>query len=216
VRVDRIRDGLWRWSVPHPDWVAEGEGPLDWPEAVGCVYYEAPTATVLIDPLVPADPAQAARFWRALDADVVRRGLPVAVLRTIPWHERSCAAVRERYPGATAAAAGVEPIALGDPFGEVAYLIEQHAALVPGDLLLGADVGGGAPGDLDVCPASWFGETAAARRWYVDEAPAAVARLAALPIAMVLVSHGTPVIEGGAAAIDAALGRLTGRRRPRG
>ena len=51
ARVDvlQIDDGLWRWTALHPDWKV-GD---DWEQEVGCVYYEAPDATVLLDPLVP-------------------------------------------------------------------------------------------------------------------------------------------------------------------
>ena len=48
--VEKIRDGLWRWTAPHPDWEPGG----GWEKDVGCVYYEGPDAVVLIDPLVPA------------------------------------------------------------------------------------------------------------------------------------------------------------------
>ena len=66
MEVLRIADGLWRWTAPHPDWAPGGTGSAAWPELVGAVYYEAPDATVLIDPIVPADQAEAARFWGAL------------------------------------------------------------------------------------------------------------------------------------------------------
>ena len=60
--VQRLADGLWRWTTFYPEWNA----------VVGCVYYEAPDAVVLIDPLVPEDEAD--RFWKALDRDVKRAG----------------------------------------------------------------------------------------------------------------------------------------------
>ena len=69
--VTRFADGLWRWTTYYEEWRDE----------VGCVYYEAPDAIVLIDPLVPAEPSEKARFWKALDRDVARVGRPVHVLR---------------------------------------------------------------------------------------------------------------------------------------
>jgi hypothetical protein len=205
VDVQRICDGLWRWTAPHPDWVAGGEGPHDWPHAVGCVYFEAPDATVLIDPLVPEDAGEAARFHEAFDRDVARRGLPVAVLRTIRWHERSRSAIAERYDVRLRWPAGVEAIGVGDPEGEVVLWLPQHRALVVGDILLGSDVHGDRPGGLAGAPPSWHREPAAQRAWYGRSIPAALEPLAALRPERVLVAHGTPVLEGAAAALDAAL-----------
>ena len=90
MEVERIADGLWRWTV-------DGDA---------CLYHEAPDGIVLIDPLVPQDEAE--RFWRHLDADVARIGAPPVVLTTLE-DPRSAAAVRDRYPGARLAAPG-EPL----------------------------------------------------------------------------------------------------------
>jgi hypothetical protein len=208
VDVLRIRDGLWRWTAPHPDWKPSDDGPPAWPEQVGCVYYEAPAATVLIDPLVPSDETEAARFYEALDRDVERRRLPVSILRTLHWHERSCAALRDRYATTDAWPDGVTELAIGDPDGEVALWITEHRALVPGDIILGSDVTGAASaGGLMVAPPSWHREPPEQRAWYERSMPAAIAPLAALDADMVLVSHGTPVLENGAAALTAALRR---------
>ncbi len=138
MEVERLRQGLWRWTAPHPEWDPGGTGASAWPQMVGSVYYEAPEATVLIDPLVPSDPSDAARFWIALDRDVERRGLPVATLRTVHWHERSCAQIRARYPAYAGHPPSVAAIALGDPIGETHFHLAEHRALVPGDVLLGA------------------------------------------------------------------------------
>ena len=201
-----MRDGLWRWTAPHPDWEPGGEGPAAWPEQVGCVYYEAVTSTVLIDPLVPTDEADAARFYDALDRDVERRGLPVSILRTILWHERSGAAIRERYATTEAWPAGVEELSIGDPHGEVALYIAEHGALVCGDIILGSDATGtGPPGGLMVAPPSWHRDPPEQRAWYRASIPAALAPLAARGADMVVVAHGTSVLAGGAAALRAAL-----------
>lgn len=203
--VLRITEGLWRWTAPHPDWEPDGEGSGAWPEMVGCIYYEAADATVLIDPLVPNDETQATRFFTALDRDVERRGLPVVVLRTILWHERSCAAIRERYPTLLRWPEGVVALPIGDPHGEVALYLPRFRALVPGDILLGSDVPDGAPGGLQVAPPSWHRDTPEQAAWYARAMPAALEPLAALEPELVLVAHGTPVLEGGAQALRAAL-----------
>ena len=206
--VLRIGDGLWRWTAAHPDWEPGGEGPAAWPEQVGCIYYEAPGATVLIDPLVLVDEAAAARFYQALDRDVERRRLPVSILRTIHWHERSCAAIRARYATTDAWPDGVEEIGIGDPHGEVALYIADHHALVPGDIILGSDATGtDPPGGLMVAPPSWHRDTPEQQAWYERSIPAALEPLAARGADMVLVAHGTPVLEGGDAALRAALAR---------
>ena len=207
--VLRLRDGLWRWTAPHPDWEPGGEGPAAWPEDVGCVYYEGPDAIVLIDPLVPAEEAQATRFFAALDRDVERLHLPVSILRTIHWHERSCPAIRDRYATTDGWPGGVRAFPLGDPHGEVTLYIAQHRALVPGDIILGSDALGSAPpGGLLVAPPSWNREPPEQRAWYERAMPAALEPLAALDVEMVLVPHGTPVVENGAAALREALDRM--------
>ena len=204
--VQRLREGLWRWTAPHPDWKPGGEGPAAWPEHVGCVYYESDSATVLIDPLVPVDEAEAARFYDALDRDVERRARPVSILRTIAWHERSCAEVRRRYPATDAWPAGVERLAIGDPHGEVALYIAEHDALVCGDIVLGSDATGARPpGGLEVAPPSWHRDPPEQRAWYEASIPDALQPLAALGADLVVVAHGTPVLTGGAAALRAAL-----------
>jgi len=94
VEAGRLADGLWRWTAVHPRWEL-------WPNherearEVGCVYYEARAATVLVDPLVPAGDEEA--FFRHLDADVERHGLPVVILLTAEWHRRSADELAARY-----------------------------------------------------------------------------------------------------------------------
>jgi glyoxylase-like metal-dependent hydrolase (beta-lactamase superfamily II) len=192
--VQEIRDGLWRWTAPHPDWKPDA----DWPEQVGCVYYEGPEDVVLIDPLVPG--ADEDRFWRALDRDVERLARPVRVLQTVRWHERSCARIAERYGGSvwyrgprSALPAGVEAIDV-EPAEETVFWVHEHRALVPGDVLLAED------GSLEVCPLSWLPEGTTVERF-----SAALAPLRALPVELVLVSHGAPILDTGSDALARAL-----------
>src|SRR5262245_6699414 len=84
VEVTELRPGLWRWTTDHPDW--EPDEGLS--RRVGSVYFEAPGAVTLVDPLVPEDEDEN-RFWKALDRDVERLERPVVVVPTVPWHERA-------------------------------------------------------------------------------------------------------------------------------
>src|SRR5205823_7796475 len=162
MEVAEIRPGLWRWTAYHEEWKKD----------VGCVYFEAPDAVVLIDPLVPADKAEAKRFWSYFDADVRRAGTPVHVLVTVFWHARSSREFVERYGARLWAHSSqrrrvknragdpTDVFELGDRlpggvrafdghrFGEVLYWLPKHRALVPGDVLLGSP--------FRLCPKSWL------------------------------------------------------------
>ena len=194
VEVEKIRDGLWRWTAPHPDWKPDS----DWPEDVGSVYYKGPDAVVLIDPLVPSDDAD--RFWEALDRDVERAQLPVVVLRTVHWHQRSIDEVVARYADARFAPESAPlPARVEAPRvakDEVIFWIPEHRALVPGDVLLGTDDGG-----VQLCPDSWLPEGTTGQDLRDSLRP-----LLELPIELVLLSHGRPVLTNGRDALVAALG----------
>jgi hypothetical protein len=196
MELTQIRRGLYRWTAPHPEYEpdAEPDSPADWPEQVGSVAYEAPDALVLIDPLVPDS------LWPALDR--LADGRRVAVLTTIGFHRRSRDAVAERYGASTSRAkktlpTGVETIPVRRS-GETMVWIREHAALVPGDRILG-----GRDGGLRLCPDSWLrylpsGMTGAELREELKP-------LLKLPIELVLVSHGEPVLSGGRDALERAL-----------
>jgi hypothetical protein len=199
MEVQELRPGLWRWTASHPEW----DHAQHWGPDVGSVYAEVPDAVVVVDPLVPADEDE--RFWSALDRDVERLGVPVRVLLTVHWHERSVAAVLDRYDATLwrpeekgELPAGVRPeIVKGADWVEAMYFLEPHRALVIGDLLIGKN------GGIEL-PIEWFPK--AEQEWAERELkPELRQRLGALPIELVLVSHGEPVLEDGAAAVDAAL-----------
>jgi hypothetical protein len=197
--VQELRPGLWRWTAEHPHW----DHAEHWGPEVGSVYAELADAIVVVDPLVPDDDED--RFWSALDRDVERTQRPLYVLLTVHWHERSVAAVLERYKAVLwrpeekiELPEGVQPLVVkGADWSEAMFFLEPQRALVVGDLLIGKDGG-------IVLPIEWFpkGE----RDWARDELkPMLRERLAALPVELVLVSHGEPVLEDGAAALARAL-----------
>jgi hypothetical protein len=188
--VQELAPGLWRWTGEHPEWAhAETWGP-----DVASVYAELPEAVVVEE-----------RFWAALDRDVERSGLPLHVLLTVHWHERSVAAVLDRYhatlwrpeeKGDLPAGVHAE-VVKGSDWMEALFFIEPHRALVSGDLLIGRDGG-------IAMPVEWFPKDE--QEWAERELkPDLLHRLGGLPIELVLVSHGEPVLENGAAALKRAL-----------
>jgi hypothetical protein len=194
VEAVRIADGLWRWTAPHPRWEHWPNHERESPE-VGCVYYEAPDATVLIDPLVPA--GEDDDFFRHLDADVERRGLPVVILLTAEWHRRGADELAARYGARIGGAlpAGLEEIPIeGADERQVAYFIRPHAALVTCEIF-GVDV----DGEL------YVGQSPALER--PDGLEASLRRIMELPVERLLVSHGEPVLVDAKARMAAALAR---------
>jgi glyoxylase-like metal-dependent hydrolase (beta-lactamase superfamily II) len=196
MRVDEIEAGLWRWTGLHPDWTPAEGGPEGWEQEVGCVYFEAPDAVVLIDPLIP--PEDRDRFLTALDRDIERIGRPVAIALTVEWHGRSAPELVERYGGRVVAGSGDLPDdVVGIPVesaDETLYWIESGGALVAGDVLLGAD------GGVRLCPDSWL-----SGRADPQELRALLLERLDLPIERVLVSHGEPVLASGRDALARAL-----------
>ena len=194
--VTRIDEGLWRWVTGHPDW-QPGD---DWDRDVGCVYWEAEDAVVLVDPLVPTEESERDRFLEALDRDVRRHGLPVVVLLTCAWHRRSGGELAKRYEGRVIDPPADEPlpggaIAVRAPSAdEVVFWLPAARAVVPGDVLLGTGQG------LTLCPASWIQSRGGLAQLAGDLAP-----LLDLPVERVLTSHGPPVLEGGRDALARAL-----------
>jgi len=161
------------------------------PPEVGCVYYEAPDAVVLIDPLLPA--GEEDQFLAFLDRDVQRLGLPVSILLTAAWHARSAAILRDRYGAGDLVPPTVEVYPVeGTPEEQLAYFIRPHRALVVAEVLAGDGHGG-----LAVVPSP-----ALVDRAELDRSLQAIAEL---PVELVLVSHGEPVLEDGRRAIESAL-----------
>lgn len=195
-----LAPGLWRWTARHPDWRpgAKPGSPADWPSEVGSAMVEAGGAAVFIDALVPSS---AGRFWTWADGRVATSS-GVLALTTTGFHRRSRELLRERYAARTSRARGTLPDGVqAVPLtgaGEVWFWLPAHRALVVGDRLLGAPGGG-----LRLCPPSWLR--------YLRQPPTAARMrellrpLLELPVELVLVSHGEPVLAGGRAAIAEAI-----------
>jgi hypothetical protein len=197
-----LRSGLYRWTARHPDAEADPElgSPADWGPDVGSVAYAARDALVLVDPLVPAGRAD---LQEELDAVVRRHGKPVVILTTLQFHRRSRDELAARYGASTSPAKnvlpdGVETIQIRGA-GETMVWLPEHRALIPGDRLLGGDRGG-----LRLCPESWLRYLPS--KMNQAQLRKALRPLLDLPVEMVLVSHGDPVLSGGREALAGALG----------
>ena len=219
----KLAPGLFYWTAPHPDWTAASGGKGGWEQTVGCVYYEAPDAVVLVDPLAPPDgTAEATEFWNALDRDVERAKRPVTILLTNHYHQRSSARIVERYPGTlvhgskhiegktvrpvdrtfddgAALPGGVKARGIrGVEEDETAFYIPAHNAFVFGDAVVGI-------GDGSVRVTEWGPEGPEAEKRYEAEFRPSLRKLLNVPVDMLLVSHGEPVTSYGSAALAEAL-----------
>ena len=55
---EQIDRGIWRWTARHPEWHPAGFG-----DEVACFALETDTELLLIDPLLPVDPAPCMNSW---------------------------------------------------------------------------------------------------------------------------------------------------------
>jgi hypothetical protein len=192
VKLQELARGLWRWTARHPDWEPpeQEDDPADWSPEVGCVAYEASDTFVLIDPLVVDG------NYEELDR-LAGSKARVSILTTIKWHDRSGAELTKRYGASGVPPAEVVPIELPGA-GETLFWIPEHRALVPGDRILGDR-----PPGVRMCPESWLrnlgGYTQADLRRELREL------VLDLPVELVLVSHGEPVLREGRAELERAL-----------
>jgi hypothetical protein len=199
VSLRELAPGLWRWTAVHPEADPDPEpgSPADWPAEVGSVAYETEDTLVLVDPLLPGDGDRVERF---IDERARRRR--VHILTTVPWHRRSRAELAARYGAETSRAkrnlpAGVETIPIRRA-GETMVWIPEYGALVPGDRILGDGAGG-----LRLCPESWLRYLPSGLR--LSELREELRPLLELPVELVLVSHGEPVLERARNALARAL-----------
>ncbi|MEA2406081.1 MAG: Metallo-beta-lactamase superfamily [Thermoleophilaceae bacterium] len=212
--MHRLREGLWRWTARHPEW-----HPGQFGAEVACFAAQAGETTLLIDPLLPPDPAP---VIEVVDAVLGRR---LAILITIPYHVRSSEQLWQRYKGDaettihghracakrledTSAFTAIEPGAelpggatahtIGKPRRyEMPLHLPSHGALVFGDAVVEHE------GALKV----WAHDKVDKKveRFYRERFAPSVKTLLELDFDSVLVTHGEPVLQGGKEALRRAL-----------
>ena len=227
--VQKLDEGLWRWVLPHPAWKPEFDKPGGggWARTVGSVYAEVAGSVVLLDPQLPTDPAERARFWDALDRDIARSTGALFILVGSVDHGRSADDVAARYRESkrqvtvvgdagirdavscsldttfeeVTLPAGVSTVAVvGMSPGERACFLHPWKAAVFADAVIGA--GGGR---VRVAPASWGIRTPEGRATYDRGFRASLRQISELGPELLLPSHGEPILMAGRAALDEAL-----------
>jgi hypothetical protein len=212
--MQQLTDGLWRWTARHPEW-----HPGEFGAEVACFAAQADDTTLLIDPLLPADPQP---VLDVVDAALTDR---LAILITIPYHVRSSEELWKRYGkeaettihGHPACAkrlgnrSGFHEIEPGVPLpgGVTAHTIGKprryetplhvpsHSALVFGDAI--AETGG----RLVMWAADKVDQKVAT--FYRERFAPTLRPLLELGAENVLVTHGDPVMGGGTEALRRAL-----------
>lgn len=212
--MQKLTEGLWRWTARHPEW-----HPGNFGSEVASFAVSTGDTTLLIDPLLPPDPSS---VLAVIDENVSDR---LAILITIPYHVRSAVELWRRYRGDAettihghpAAAkrledrsafreiepgvplpGGVTAHRIGKPRRyEMPLHLPSHGALVFGDAL--AETGG----RLVV----WSTDRvdAKAERFYRERFNPTLEPLLELDFDSVLVTHGQPLLSGGKRALREAL-----------
>jgi hypothetical protein len=212
--MDKLTEGLWRWTARHPEW-----HPGEFGAEVASYAAQAGDTTLLIDPLLPPEPSS---VLAVIDENLGKR---LAVLITVPYHVRSTEELWKRYKqdaetsihGHPACAkrltnrsafqeidpavplpGGVTAHAIGRPRRhETPLHLPSNRALVFGDAV--AENGGRL--------AVWTSERVDAKveRFYRERFNPTLEPLLELDFDTVLATHGQPLMSGGKRALRRAL-----------
>jgi hypothetical protein len=203
--IEELADGLWRWTARHPEWHPGAFG-----SEVAAYALRAGDVTLLVDPIAPRP--------ELLD-DVVNG--EVAILITVPYHARDAEPLAERY-GATVHGhpavakrlesrrsfrpaepgdelpGGARPYAIGRPRRyEMPLWLPSHRAVAFGDAVVETGA------ELRIWAQGPAGERH--RRFLRERFAPTLEPLVELAPERVLVTHGRPVLSGGAAALRRAV-----------
>lgn len=186
--MQELRPGLWTWTATHPAWETS-RSKQEWGPDVRSYALDTGPCLVLFDPLAP--PSLIEGLIEAQD---------VGVALTADWHRRGADECVERL--------GAHVFGLGEelPGGvqrmptyydeEWAFWLPKHHALVVGDAFL-------AERDF-VLQEEWLPE-GMTREQMVE----GLRHLLDLPVELVLVTHGEPVVNDARELLRAALERPT-------
>ncbi len=212
--MEKLTEGLWRWTARHPEWHPGGFG-----DEVASFAAQAGDTTLLIDPLLPPEPNPVLEVIDDLVGD------RVAILVSVPYHVRSSEELWKRYrkdaeltihghractkrlkdrsafreiDPAVPLPGGVTAHAIGKPRRhETPLHLPSHDALVFGDAVAETD------GRLVM----WASDKVDAKidRFYRERFAPTLEPLLDLDFDRVLVTHGKPLMKGGKKALAGGL-----------
>jgi glyoxylase-like metal-dependent hydrolase (beta-lactamase superfamily II) len=212
--MQKVTSRLWRWTAEHPDWTPEEGGEDGWEPTVSSYAAVADDTLALFDPLLPE--AETA-VHDALDTEVERVG-PPHVFITIYWHARSALRLVDRYAGARVWAYGpaaadiqqrtrvTDTFTLEDELparvrgyeagvaNEVIYWLPDDRALVTGDVVIATAA--------RPTPRIWSENM---RPEVLDNVRRSLRPLVELPVELLLLTHGEPLLDGARQALRGAL-----------
>jgi hypothetical protein len=224
LKPRQLAEGLWAWAAPHPEWTPERGGVGGWEPEVTAWLLESDSSTILIDPLLPSDPA---------DLQWVERRCAdrsVHALVTVYWHLRSAEIIQARLGarvwGNAKTREDVEHIVTGliedqvplpggvVPFtpipnhggeDETAFWLPRQHALAVGDILIRTPEG---------VRIWWEQKTDQLQAEYHDRVLPSLDRLLDLPIELLLLPHGGPIVENAHEALAVSLRAPTWQHPP--
>ena len=219
--MQKLTEGLWRWTARHPEW-HPGQFGAEVASFAAKANGDKGATLLLIDPLLPADEAEASEVLDTLDGAIGER---VAILISIPYHVRSSEELWRRYRGDAETTIHGHPAAAKRLKNRSAFSQIEPGAPLPGGVTahsIGKPRRYEMPFHLPSHDALVFGDAVAEhggalRVWAADKVDAKVERfyrerfnptlepLLELSFDAVLVTHGKPVMEGGKQALKKAL-----------
>lgn len=220
----QLAQGLWAWAAPHPEWTPDRGGVGGWEPEVTSWLLESDRSTILIDPLLPSDPADSQ--WleqRCADRDV-------HVLVSVYWHLRSAEIAQTRFGAKVWGNAktredvehtvtgliedqvqlpgGVVPFTPIPNHGgeeETAFWLPRQRALAVGDVLIRTPEG----------VRIWWWEQETDQADSHDRVLPGLRRLLDLPVELLLLPHGGPIVENAHEALAISLRVPTWQRSPK-
>ena len=194
--MDELARGMRRWMVWHEEWAQD----------VGSLAVTTSAGLVLIDPLDPPPEVRNPRhifltvFWHARSAGELGADHIWATPRMVRRLHNRGVEVTDTFEPGDELPGGIRALGTARD-GEVLYWLPEQRTIVVGDVLLGA---GAKPHPvaepLRLCPERWLGKDATH-----DDLRKSLRPLLELPVEMVLMSHGEPILRGGKDALAALL-----------
>jgi glyoxylase-like metal-dependent hydrolase (beta-lactamase superfamily II) len=209
--MDELAAGLWRWTRRHPDWHPKGFG-----DEVSSYALLDDAGLVLVDPLLDGEDDATLATLESQASGSVR------ILITMPYHVRSSELISSRLrarrdvaiyghagcasrlgdrsgftalEGGETIAGGIRVHSFGSPRrNELPFELPSHRAIAFGDVVIETGTG-----DLRV-----WAQGTATQTWWDERFIPTLRPLAELDVQRVLVTHGAPVLKGGAKALTSA------------